>query len=89
LPLSLELLVENSIKHNKVSKEEPLHIIIEMDEEYIVVRNNLQIRNEPIVSTGIGLKNIKERYFLYNKTQPVFQQTDNEFIAKIPLIKAE
>ena len=88
LPLSLELLVENAIKHNAVSKEKPLNVIIEMTDEYIVVRNNLQIRNEPIISTGIGLKNIKERYFLYNKSQPIFLQTNSEFIAKIPLIQA-
>lgn len=87
LPLSLQLLVENAIKHNKISKGNPLTISIEMDNNYLVVKNNLQIRNENIVSTGIGLKNVRERYFLYNKSQPIFEQINNEFIAKIPLIK--
>jgi sensor histidine kinase YesM len=87
LPLSLQLLVENAIKHNKISKEHPLTITIEIENDYLVVKNNLQIRNETIVSTGIGLKNIRERYFLYNKSQPIFEKTNDEFIAKIPLIK--
>jgi sensor histidine kinase YesM len=87
LPLSLQLLVENAVKHNKISKEHPLTVTIEMDNNYVIVKNNLQIRNETIVSTGIGLKNIRERYFLYNKSEPVFEKTDNEFIGKIPLIE--
>lgn len=89
LPLSIQLLVENAIKHNKVSKEFPLKINISLDDNYLVVVNNLQIRNENIISTGIGLKNIRERYFLYNKSEPVFNQTKDEFIAKIPLIKEQ
>lgn len=89
LPLSLELVVENAIKHNKVSKEAPLRIEIRTDKHFIVVTNNLQIRNEAIISTGIGLKNIKERYYLYNKTQPVFEQYNNKFIARVPLIRKE
>jgi LytS/YehU family sensor histidine kinase len=87
LPLSLQLLVENAVKHNKISKEYPLTITIEMNNDYLIVKNNLQIRNENIVSTGIGLKNIRERYFLYNKSEPLFEKTNAEFIAKIPLIK--
>ena len=87
LPLSIQLLVENAIKHNKVSKEFPLTIKISIEDGFLIVKNNLQIRNENIVSTGIGLKNIRERYFLYNKSEPMFNQTNDEFIAKIPLIK--
>jgi sensor histidine kinase YesM len=86
LPLSLQLLVENALKHNKVSKEHPLRIKIKIEDGYLTIKNNLQVRNETIVSTGIGLKNIRERYFLYNKSQPVFEQTNDEFVAKIPLI---
>ncbi len=81
--------MENAVKHNKISKEHPLTVTIEMDHNYLIVKNNLQIRNENIVSTGIGLKNIRERYFLYNKSEPIFEKTNTEFIAKIPLIKEQ
>jgi two-component system, LytTR family, sensor kinase len=88
-PLTLQLLVENAIKHNIVSKEDPLTINIEIEGEKVVVRNNLQRRNSSGVSTGIGLNNIISRYgYLSHEKVDVFL-TSTEFIAKIPLLKGE
>src|SRR5690606_21580116 len=86
LPLALQLLIENAIKHNSMSKKIPLSINIFVDENnFLNVVNNLQERESFIASTGVGLKNINHRYQLLEMPAPVFIKTENEFIAKIPL----
>lgn len=84
---ALQLLVENAIKHNRVSDETPLFVTIECQEESVRVRNNLQKRNEHIYSTKIGLDNLRNRYKHYTAIEPQFCVTENEYIAEIPLLK--
>ncbi len=87
-PLSLQMLVENAIKHNIISKDEPLMITIKDEgNEYIVISNNLQKKTiGKHVSTGLGLKNIKARYeFLSNKLVHILEEND-QFIVKLPFI---
>jgi LytS/YehU family sensor histidine kinase len=87
IPLAMQLLIENAIKHNAMSKKSPLVIDIFIDENNLLnVVNNLQEREAHMTSTGVGLKNIQNRYRLLNNTVPVFDKTDTHFIAKIPLI---
>jgi PAS domain S-box-containing protein len=87
VPLALQLLIENAIKHNTFSKKSPLHIELFIDNEgYLNITNNLQNRNTRMGSTGIGLVNISKRYSLLSDVQPVFEMTGNQFIARIPLI---
>ena len=87
VPLALQLLVENAIKHNTFSKKSPLNIDLFVDEnKFLNVVNNLQSRKTQMVSTGIGLVNISKRYTLLSDRQPVFEDTGTSFIAKIPLI---
>lgn len=87
IPLAMQLLIENAIKHNAMSKRSPLVIDIFIDEtNYLNVVNNLQEREAHMSSTGVGLKNIQNRYRLLNNTIPAFEKTDTHFIAKIPLI---
>ncbi len=88
-PLTLQSLVENAIKHNIISESKPLTIKITNNAGILIVTNNLQIRNERIVSTGIGLKNLKERYFLLGNKEPEFGIVNDQYIAKIPLIEKE
>lgn len=88
-PLSLQMLVENAIKHNEVSKEMPLTIDLKMEEgEYIVVSNNLQKKNiiKKEESAKVGLSNIKARYeFLTNK--PVLIEDSNgSFSVSLPVL---
>lgn len=64
VPLSLQLLMENAIKHNIVSQDKPLKIIVKVIDGNLVVTNNLQKKNQIIESTGIGLTNIRNRYKL-------------------------
>ena len=61
IPVSLQILVENAIKHNSCSKSDPLKIRIISENDYLVVSNNIQRKNIIENSTGIGLKNLKER----------------------------
>ena len=87
VPLALQLLVENAIKHNTFSRKSPLHIRLFVDEKgYLNIINNLQTRQTQMNSTGIGLVNISKRYSLLSEVQPVFEMTQEAFIAKIPLI---
>lgn len=87
IPLAMQLLIENAIKHNAMSKKSPLNINIYIDSKTnLVIKNNLQERENFFPSTGVGLKNIAHRYMLLNMKEPVFEKTDSEFIAKVPLL---
>ncbi|GEM_PF-1119021 len=88
VPLALQLLIENAVKHNTFSKKSPLKIKLFIDKNnYLNIINNLQNRGTQMSSTGVGLVNIIKRYSLLTEKEPIFEMTDNEFIAKIPLIK--
>jgi len=90
IPLAMQLLIENAIKHNTMSKSEPLTIDIFIDSDnFLNIVNNLQERPSQLVSTGVGLKNIQNRYLLLNNTEPVFEKTNTHFIAKVPLVIVE
>lgn len=87
IPLAMQLLIENAIKHNAMSKKSPLVIDIFIDDNnFLNVANNLQEREAHMTSTGVGLKNIQNRYRLLNNTVPTFEKTETHFIARIPLI---
>lgn len=88
-PLSLQEMVNNAIKHNEVSQEFPLEIKITSNGTGILVSNNLQPRNEKIISTGLGLENLRQRYKLLSGEEPEFQVRDQEYVARIPLISEE
>jgi PAS domain S-box-containing protein len=88
LPLALQLIIENAIKHNTMSKKMPLHIKIFVDElQMLNVTNNLQERESHMTSTGVGLKNIAHRYKLLEMPEPEFYKTETHFVAKVPLTK--
>lgn len=85
--LSLQLLVENAIKHNEVSEERPLAIVISEEQGMVVVKNSLQPRAESLNSTGVGINNLTARYEMLANRRPVFLKTDKEYVAKLPLIQ--
>jgi hypothetical protein len=86
-PLTLQLLVENAVKHNTVGKNKPLAIEIISASDYVIVRNNLQHKSLKVESGKIGLSNIAEKYRLINKSSIEIIKGDNFFTVKIPLIK--
>ncbi len=86
-PLSLQVLIENAIKHNRISKKSPLQIHIYKEENNIVVANNYQPRDTPeTVSTHTGQKNLEEKYKLISKEIPRFGIQGDQYLAELPLI---
>jgi LytS/YehU family sensor histidine kinase len=86
-PFSLQLLIENAIKHNSISFEEPLQISISNDnDKNIVVWNNLQPKISVEKSTKIGLENIQKRYLLLSKKEIEIFKNGTQFLVKLPLL---
>lgn len=86
-PLTLQLLVENAVKHNKMSTAEPLTIIIQADEKTIEVKNNFNPREAEERSTGIGLDNIRKRVTYTTNEQVLVKQAGGWFSVTVPLCK--
>jgi LytS/YehU family sensor histidine kinase len=86
IPVSLQLLVENALKHNSVSEEKPLEIRIYAEAGYVVVSNTVQRKNVLSDSYGMGLSNLKERIKLIIRKEMLVSQENNRFTVKIPLI---
>ena len=87
VPLGLQILIENAIKHNIVSREKPLKIeIFNSGDNKLIVKNNLQPKNSVASSTGFGLQNIKTRYEFYTEQEVDVIVTDSFFIVSLPLL---
>ena len=86
IPLTLQLLIENAIKHNTMSLAHPLVVSIYIEDQMLVVSNPLQIRTLPEPTTKLGLQNIISRYNLLLKKQVIVLQTDAHFTVKVPLV---
>ncbi|MDZ7896857.1 MAG: histidine kinase [Arcicella sp.] len=89
VPMAMQMLVENAVKHNIVSKNRPLHIRIYLEnDQLLIVQNNLQRKKvDDVDSTQHGLSNITQRYlFLGYKTLNI-QETEEFFTVKLPIIK--
>jgi len=90
IPLSLQTLVENAIKHNIVSAKQPLTIDIKtLDNGFIQVTNPVQLKKEAEAGERIGLNNLAERYRLIWQKEIVIAQNNGVFQVEIPLIKPE
>ena len=85
-PFSLQLLLENCIKHNVVSLEKPLHIKLYTEGDYIVIENKIQLKKGNTVSTGIGLDNINQRFMHLVHKEIVIDKDETSFKVKIPVI---
>lgn len=84
IPVSLQLLVENALKHNMATEKQPLAIHLEIKEEGIWVKNNLQL-HESTEKGGVGLANLKKQYELFGKEIKV-TQTISQFIVWLPYL---
>ena len=86
VPLSLQLLLENTIKHNVVSEQKPLHIKIFVQENYLVVQNDLQKKEVLGDRKGVGLQNIISRYAILTNRKVIIEQTATQFSVFIPIL---
>ena len=89
MPTALQVLVENAIKHNSFSSEEPLIIEVFVEKEHIVVRNQIQRKIDPIESLGFGLENTINRYKAATDKEVIVKESLEEFEVKLPLLKLE
>ena len=87
LPVSLQILLENAIKHNISTREHPLRISIYIEDQYIVVKNNLQRKATQLKSTKTGLNNLAQRVMLTLKSELIVEETIDHFTVKLPLLK--
>ena len=88
-PLSLQLLIENAIKHNVVSPEQPLNIRVYTDQTpAIVIENGYQPKLSVEESTGKGLQNIKDRYHLLGGKEIQILRNDSQFKVTLPLLQS-
>lgn len=88
-PMTLQILVENAIKHNKVSRSQPLLININVEKDFLIVKNIISPKEHLETSTKSGIKFIIDRFDFVTKAKPEIIQTSTEFIVKVPLIFQE
>ena len=89
VPLSLQILFENAVKHNVISAQKPLHIELFVEGERLIVRNNFQPKNQVQEGTGVGLENIKNRYALVCQKSVEVVVTKQYFTVALPLLKGQ
>ncbi len=87
-PLTLQLLVENAVKHNVISKDRPLIVDITLKNGELVVRNNLQKKTQPARSTHFGLQSLNTRYLILTNRGLNIRETDSYFEVGVPVIRS-
>ena len=87
-PLTIQLLIENALKHNTVSRDKPLtiYIVSDIEKGYIFVKNNLQLKKEVLSSTGIGIETIVNRYRILTQKEIIIDKSTDSFTVGIPII---
>ncbi|QIH39877.1 Pr2TM family membrane protein [Flavobacterium sp. Sr18] len=86
VPLSLQLLLENTVKHNVVSEQRPLHIRIYVEGDYLAVQNDYQKKEVLQERQGVGLQNIINRYGIITNRKVLIAQNEQTFTVKIPIL---
>jgi two-component system, LytTR family, sensor kinase len=86
VPVTLQILIENAIKHNIVDKDKPLTIDIVTVGDYLVVSNNLQVRKTVQTSNKQGLENLKSLYKFLTEKPVLIEPTADRYFVKVPLI---
>lgn len=89
VPLSLQLLLENAVKHNIVTSDKPLHIKVYEENGTLVVANNLQEKQVVKKSTGVGLQNIKQRYGILTNRTVQIDRSASDFQVRLPMLSKQ
>ena len=87
VPMTLQLLIENCVKHNEISASQPLTVHIMRNGEYLKVENNLQLKSAGLNSKKTGLSNIMQQFKFFTDKELVFTETDHTFSVEVPVIK--
>lgn len=90
LSMSLQVVLENAIKHCGLPDGEQLHIRVDLDDNYMIIANNYKPQNnnsQKSLSLGVGLKNLEQRYLLDTRKKIIVEKTSNIFIVKLPITK--
>jgi sensor histidine kinase YesM len=88
-PISLQVLVENAIKHNEFSVSEPMIISISLDRDFLIVQNPVRKKLLSKPSSGLGLNNLKERYRLTTNKEVLIAESNILFIVHLPVLKID
>jgi two-component system LytT family sensor kinase len=87
VPMTLQLLIENCVKHNEISASQPLHVHILRKGEYIRVENSVQPKPERIDSRRTGLSNIRQQFRYFTDKEILITQTDKVFAVEVPVLR--
>ena len=88
-PLTLQMLVENAVKHNHISKEHPLLIYISaQDNTHVIVTSTKTIAQQSVTSFKVGLDNIRHRYSFYT-SEKILVRDDEKYVVQLPVIRAD
>jgi LytS/YehU family sensor histidine kinase len=87
-PISLQLLVENAIKHNEFSEERPLVIRVALEDAVLTVEHEKRKKPQRKASSRIGLANLNDRYQLTTDRNIVVQEEEGRFVVRLPLLPA-
>jgi LytS/YehU family sensor histidine kinase len=89
-PLTVQMLVENAIKHNTINETTPLAIqLLQLEDDYLIVSNTLNEKNEKTDRQGSGLHNIQNRYAYFTDKPVKIKKTETHFEVHIPLLEIE
>lgn len=89
VPLSLQLLLENAVKHNVVTSAKPLHLRVFEENGMLVVKNNIQEKSVVRKSSGVGLQNIRSRFSILTDREVQIDDTNREFSVKLPMLSKQ
>lgn len=88
-PATIQMLIENAIKHNIVSRKSPLTISIWLESDTLLIANNLQLKEIKEPSTKLGLQNIMSRYVFLSERKVLVREEADRFLVSIPLLTLE
>lgn len=87
VPVSIQLLIENAIKHNAFSETSPLHIYVQYNQQTLLVENEIAASQQAAASSKIGLVNLRDRCSLILGKEPVIEKSDTQFRVFLPVLK--